>query len=212
MRDARTAMRALALCASAVLALLLLGAPSARAVFPNGCVDADADNICDTGWNVTCCGGDTTKCNDNCVDFFNPDQCDIDRDCRGTATLHGTSPCDSCSQIYNPIKVNVDGDGFDAECDCNDNDPTIPGIGKHCPKRRDDFVLWWIVYVGLSVFLLLLIIGTIYYMRSVGFSLINSEANTIGRQLIGGEITLQQMRAHYGARPVGVRGALSQEA
>ena len=73
---------------------LLLGDPALR--IPRGAVDSDDDGVPDT--------------EDNCPDSPDPDQENLDGDCRGDL-------CDNCVAVPNPDQADTDGDGLGDPCD-----------------------------------------------------------------------------------------------
>src|SRR5271166_1761538 len=135
------------LCAGALVLLALVALATAQQC--GTCVtncDEDGDDICDRGWNRTCCGGERFQCNDNCVPppnstypasyYANPLQQDTDIDCRGNVEVHTADGClkvcDLCPDNPNPRPVNLDGDPWESVCDCDDHDATIPAENP-CP-------------------------------------------------------------------------------
>ncbi|MDD4050834.1 MAG: thrombospondin type 3 repeat-containing protein [candidate division Zixibacteria bacterium] len=104
-----------------------------------GCLDTDADNVCD--------------CEDNCPTVANSDQVDTDGDgvgdlcdiCPGyddhiDADLDGVPDgCDNCPAVANPTQADADGDGLGDACDlCTDIDGDgfgNPGYSANtCPQ------------------------------------------------------------------------------
>ena len=87
--------------------------------------DSDQDGISDDGdgsgivGDNLCTGGNTTDCDDNCINTPNADQADIDSDGVGDA-------CDNCSQTSNPGQQDTDNDGYGNMCDADlDNDGLV---------------------------------------------------------------------------------------
>ena len=61
-----------------------------------------------------CTGGNSSGCNDNCPEIYNPDQSDSDGDGIGDA-------CDNCPGTYNADQTDSDGDGVGDVCDDSGN-------------------------------------------------------------------------------------------
>lgn len=137
-----------------VAAAILVQGPVARAQScPNGGVDADADGVCDSGYDRKCCGGVKTRCNDNCAGFANPNQEDFDGDCLGNGVLAGPAPlngapsaqyviarCDKCPFTHSRTNSDRDGDGIGDVCDCAPDDARVPLLAP-CPERRSHFLI-----------------------------------------------------------------------
>lgn len=88
-------------------------------------IDTDGDGILDDGdgsgtvGDNPCTGGNTTNCDDNCLNTPNPDQADADGDGVGDV-------CDNCSLTPNPGQQDTDGDGYGNMCDADlDNDGVV---------------------------------------------------------------------------------------
>lgn len=80
-------------------------------------LDSDGDGVADDGngdgqvGHGVCDSGQTTGCDDNCVDVPNPNQADLDSDGVGDA-------CDNCVPVANPDQYDQDGDGVGDACSC----------------------------------------------------------------------------------------------
>ena len=127
-------------------------------------VDIDNDNQINTAdpcpWDAdNNCAGDADSDGvaddqDNCAEFFNPDQansdndsfgdaCDLDQDNDGFA--YPASPGasnDNCPAVANPNQVDSDGDGVGDACEEDSDEDTIPDPLDNCPNlnnfRQDD--------------------------------------------------------------------------
>lgn len=105
--------------------------------------DDDNDGVLDNGGPAPCTSGQTTGCDDNCAEDYNPtqfdgnangegDACDPDQDGDGLYVED-----DNCTFVANPGQENADGDEYGDACDdCpNDEDliyaytPGIPELG-----------------------------------------------------------------------------------
>jgi len=100
--------------------------------------DADDDGIPDDGDNsgivgdAPCTGGETTDCDDNCVDIPNADQADADGDEVGDV-------CDNCPDDDNPGQEDADSDGTGDACDGCPDDPAKTDPGQcGCGVPDDD--------------------------------------------------------------------------
>ncbi|RJP73237.1 MAG: hypothetical protein C4532_04800, partial [Candidatus Abyssobacteria bacterium SURF_17] len=91
-----------------------------------GALDTDGDGVLDDGdlSNVAgdnvCTGGNTTNCDDNCVETPNPLQEDADGDLFGDV-------CDNCPAIANADQGDADGDTVGDACD---NCPSTPNSSQ----------------------------------------------------------------------------------
>ena len=99
--------------------------------------DPDEDGIYNGDGSNRCTGGNTTDCDDNCPNDYNPNQedmdldgfgdvCDPDRDADGVLNGDGSNPCtggsvsgcdDNCPDDSNPNQEDMDSDGIGDVCD-----------------------------------------------------------------------------------------------
>jgi len=166
----------LALAVGLVVAIAASGA----VVCPNGGIDADGDDICDSGWNRTCCCGEKVECNDNWVDLSpginsnNANQRDYDCDCVGNGGLSGPAASrvldfggDRCPFHYDPSNSDGDGDGIGTACDCDDADPLIPRVNP-CKRRASPLLAIMLGFGFAVIFSVLLIVIIVYAVRRRG--------------------------------------------
>jgi len=93
--------------------------------------DNDNDGILDDGDSSgsardnKCTGGDTSNCDDNCINTVNPGQEDTDADLVGDA-------CDNCKTIHNPEQEDNDDDGQGDVCDPDDDNDGVGDGTDNC--------------------------------------------------------------------------------
>lgn len=112
--------------------------------------DDDNDGILDDGGAQRCIGGNTVRCDDNCITFQNADQADVNRngignvcedDADGDTILNAV---DNCPFVSNRDQLNTDrnpgfgaGDDLGDVCDTDDDDDGIADSDDNCPLRAN---------------------------------------------------------------------------
>lgn len=138
----RCSATATAIVVAALAAVLALcGAGVYAVVCPNGGIDSDLDNICDSGYATVCVCGNNVNCNDNCIGVNNTAQLDFDCDGIGNGgfVLLTSNPaislrCDFSPYTFDPLNLDSDGDMVGDIVDCMPFNATVPRFAP-CPPR-----------------------------------------------------------------------------